>query len=421
MKDKERDILDDLFQSKLYDFEADTEPGDWHEIAGRLPRKAPVPLYRKAAFWAAAAVVALLLMVGGLHLFEQEPVSQPIAREIQKQTEEIKSRMAEELKTPSTEQETPPTIPTIVKQAITRTTQSFKNTENEPVTVQKQYTDEPVFEIGDDETPVISRAAEEEEHVAVEAATDTPQAEGNEKKMLIADASATSRERKAPARKWGFGMGAGSFSVASNNVVPGYVTNSGLRSESLMLLNSSDFSSSPKTDVKHRTPISFGLGISRYLNDRFSLQTGLTYTYLSSEWKTNPREAYHVLTKQHLHFIGIPLSVTYKITEWNRFLFYASAGVMGEINVAGHLKSKLLKDELREEVELTGEKINKRMKEPLFSANVRLGVSYPIIRFVSAYGEVGAGYYFDNGSDIETIRSEKPFNINAQLGFRLNF
>ena len=33
MKDKERDIFDDLFRSKLQDFEADTMPGDWEAIA----------------------------------------------------------------------------------------------------------------------------------------------------------------------------------------------------------------------------------------------------------------------------------------------------------------------------------------------------------------------------------------------------
>ena len=30
-------------------------------------------------------------------------------------------------------------------------------------------------------------------------------------------------------------------------------------------------------------------------------------------------------------------------------------------------------------------------------------------------------YYFDNGSDIETIHSEKPFNVSLQFGFRFGF
>lgn len=39
MKDKERDIFDDLCRSKLQDFEADTMPGDWEAIADRLAVK----------------------------------------------------------------------------------------------------------------------------------------------------------------------------------------------------------------------------------------------------------------------------------------------------------------------------------------------------------------------------------------------
>ena len=62
-----------------------------------------------------------------------------------------------------------------------------------------------------------------------------------------------------------------------------------------------------------------------------------------------------------------------------------------------------------------------RMKEWLWSVNGKVGVSYPIIRFVSAFGEVSANYYFDNGSTIETIHSEKPFTIGFNMGFRLGF
>ena len=72
-----------------------------------------------------------------------------------------------------------------------------------------------------------------------------------------------------------------------------------------------------------------------------------------------------------------------------------------------------------EEVATLDEKI--RMKEWLWSVNAGVGVSYPIIRFVSAFAEIGASYYFDNGSKIETIHSEKPFNVNLQIGFRLGF
>ena len=70
--EKERDTFDDLFRSKLQDFEVDTMPGDWEAIADRLPVKAPVPFRRTLRYWAAAAVVSLLMITSGVYLFKSE-------------------------------------------------------------------------------------------------------------------------------------------------------------------------------------------------------------------------------------------------------------------------------------------------------------------------------------------------------------
>ena len=183
----------------------------------------------------------------------------------------------------------------------------------------------------------------------------------------------------------------------------------------LMLMNnvaSPMQNSTPKTDIKHHRPISFGLGIGRALNDRFSLQSGLVYSFMSSDWQTNG--TYHAKTNQKLHFIGIPLSISYKIAEWNKFVAYASAGGMGEINIAGKMKNTLFSDKK----EINSIKENTRMKELLWSLNARVGVSYPVIRFINVFAEAGVDYYFENGSIIETVHSEKPFNASFQVGFR---
>ena len=213
-------------------------------------------------------------------------------------------------------------------------------------------------------------------------------------------------------------MGAGNLSVGTSQLVPHYVTNSAaLRSENLMSMNTwgAIKEASPKTDIQHHTPISFGVSVSRQLSNRFYLQTGLSYSYLRSEWSTNG--TYHTETDQRLHFLGLPLSIAYRIAEWNRFLFYASAGGMAEVNVAGKQQLQLFSDEIA----IVKQTEHIRMKEWLWSVNGKVGVSYPIIRFVSAFGEVSANYYFDNGSTIETIHSEKPFTIGFNMGFRLGF
>ena len=418
MSDKERDIWDDLFQSRLKDFEADTDPGDWEAIADRLPGKAPVPLRRTWRYWAAAAVIALSLVPAGKFLYDRygegRKETPPIAREIS---------------WPSLEEEGKE--PLIPGKFLPDRTSVLASTEGKSV----RKTERAVSALSVKISPVSDRSMfSEDENIPLEKIKDSdeirievPRAEKGirvpvsvRNRTFIADAAPVTRREPARinTRKWGFGMGGGGMSIGADNLVPQYVTNSSvLKSENLTSLNALDASMADpaETDIRHKTPIGFGVSVSRYLNERLSLQTGLTYSFLRSEWSTN--NTYHIDNDQRLHFLGIPLSVVYKIAEWNRFMFYASAGGMAEVNVAGKRRMKLYSDD----VEILRQSERVRMKEWLWSVNARVGVSYPIIRFVSAFGEVGASYYFDNGSAIETIHSEKPFNVNLQFGFRFGF
>lgn len=410
MKDKERDTLDDLFRSKLQDFEVDTTPEDWEAIASRLPGKASVPFRRALRYWAAAAVVSLLMVTGGVYMSNKEAANTPVAQEIKRQTEDVKSRLTEELIT-NKEQIVPAvtaSIPAVLKTstATTRTRMRANLSERNLVsdTIQEEALSEEV-----EVTDVVAASDTVAEQVLLRSA---------DSRSLIADAQPVSRKEKTKSpSKWGLGMGAGGLSAGSNNSVNAFALRSGEGvDEHLSSMNAVMFDNQlPKTDVKHKTPVSFGLSVSRFLNNRFSLQTGLNYSFLSSEWTTNSR--YHGESKQKLHFIGIPLSLSYKIAEWNSFQFYAAAGGMTEVNVSGKVRTRLFS----EGEQISSETQNRRMKEWLWSVNARAGVSYPVIRFVSAFAEVGAGYYFDNGSKIETIHSEKPFNVSLQVGFRLGF
>jgi hypothetical protein len=228
-------------------------------------------------------------------------------------------------------------------------------------------------------------------------------------------------KRKAlPLRKWSFGTGMG-FTQSSGEVVNTYVLRSSnyIEDEELLSLNAAsdqNLGKMPRTNIQHKTPISFGFSASRYLNNRFSLQTGLVYSLLISNWETQAT-AYNNKTKQTLHFIGIPLSLSYKIAEWNRFRIYASVGMQADMNIAGRLQVKKYSNNLQ--IGVTH--INQRMKEWQWSVNARAGISYPLIPYVSVFGEAGAAYYFDNGSSIETIYSDKAFNISPQIGLRLSF
>ena len=407
MKDKERDIFDDLCRSKLQDFEADTMPGDWEAIADRLPVKKSVPFRRTLRYWAAAAVISLLVVTGGVYVFNHDRERLPVAETIQKETEVVENRLAEQSESATPAVPARPSQNEIAVAASVPVNRVAKRAVAQVAAATAFRSD-----MTEDD---VALSPENDDTVAV---VSSEAAEVVETRSLLADATPVKKEeKKAPAKRWSFGMGGGSVSAGTSNSINAYaLKNTMMTDQELLQLNSPYFNSqSPKTKIRHKTPVSVGLGVGYSLNDRFSLQSGLNYTFLSSEWETGA--VYHGETKQKLHFIGIPLSLSYKIAEWKRIQFYAAAGAMTEINVAGKLNSKIFV----EQNEIRHEKKHIRMKEWMWSVNARAGASYPLLRFLSIYAEVGAGYYFDNGSDIETIRSEKPFNVNLRAGFRFGF
>lgn len=417
--EKERDTIDDLFRSKLYDFEEETMPGDWEAIADRLPGKAPVPFRRTLRYWVAAAVVSLLMITSGVYLFRSEKEPPPVADRIEQETKKMETELAKESEVPVTaiqpvEEQIPATPIAKVQQPVVRETYKapVKVADTEPAVISSDDDMEEKAEviIHSDETDVVETEDVVQGHPEVGSANDT--------RSLVADvAPAGKKEKTVSPRRWGFGMGGGSVTTGTSNSLNTYVLkNTSLTDQELLFLNSANFENSTRrTNVKHKTPVSVGMSVSYSLNNRFALVTGLNYSLLSSSWETT--DTYHNKTSQKLHFIGVPLSLSYKIAEWKRFQVYAAAGVMTEVNVSGKLVTK--KYMHKELYEKESEHI--RMKEWMWSVNARAGVSYPLLRFVSLYAEVGADYYFDNGSSIETVRSEKPFNVNLQAGFRLGF
>lgn len=396
MKEKDRDILDDIFRSKLEHVEAETNPEDWDSIVSRLPQPRIIPLRRRWPYWAAAVISLLLVMGGGIYLSRHNEVDTTIAKQVKKETQTIQSQIKEEtnnIDIPSpivTAGKQPATL--AVARQIVHVTNSLPEGDKPDIPVDnkndvvKEKIDFP------DNRPVVEEIRIDKEP-----------------------------KKTAPSRKWGFGMGAGGVTEGSGNVVNTYVLRSSSLYEDEKLLSMNALSDvaegkEPKTNIKHKTPVSFGISVSRQLNDRFSLQTGLTYSLLTSDWETQA-STYNKEIRQRLHFVGIPLSLSYRIADWKRFRFYASAGAQAEINVAGKERTKSLFFDRQTSVNT----IDVRMKEWQWSVNARAGVSYPLLRYISAYAEVGAAYYFDNGSKIETIYSDKAFNVSPQIGLRLNF
>lgn len=154
-------------------------------------------------------------------------------------------------------------------------------------------------------------------------------------------------------------------------------------------------------DIKHHQPISFGLSVRKALGKGFSLESGLTYTLLSSDAKLANDD--HQI-EQKLHYIGIPLRANWNFLDKKLVTLYVSGGGMVEKCVYGKLGSE------------------KETVKPLqFSVSGAVGAQLNATKRVGIYVEPGVAYYFDDGSDIQTIRKENPFSFNIQAGIRLTY
>lgn len=169
------------------------------------------------------------------------------------------------------------------------------------------------------------------------------------------------------------------------------------------------------TETKHHQPIKLGISINYKINDKWSLQTGFTYSYLSSDFNINSHGEKNI-KEQKLHYVGLPVSVSYSIWHNNAVNIYATAGGEAEKLVNG--KAKTTHDANGIETYSTTENI--KSSKLLFSTNAAAGIEYKTGKSFSLYAEPGISYHFKNGSEIKNIYTENPLNFNLNIGIRIN-
>lgn len=177
----------------------------------------------------------------------------------------------------------------------------------------------------------------------------------------------------------------------------------------------SNSSNEISSTVKNWQPIQVGVSVAYSFTDRLSIESGLTYSCLISDLSSGtPLGNYDI--RQTLHYIGLPLALRYDFLKIKGFSLYASAGGQMEKCVAGKTRTDYFVD---------GKKVSSEngriMVEPLqWSVNAYVGAQYSFNRLVGLYVEPGAAYYFRNGSPVNCIYSERPFNFSLRAGLRFS-
>lgn len=170
-------------------------------------------------------------------------------------------------------------------------------------------------------------------------------------------------------------------------------------------------------DSKHHDlPIRVGLSVRLNLGDQWSLESGVNYTYLRSTF-TRESNTYQEKRTQKLNYIGIPLTVSRSLWRNNSLNIYLSAGTMAELLVKG--KSDITYTAYGDLQNTDQDAVSSHRLQ--WSVNGAMGVEWRAAKNIGIYAEPGVGYYLDNHDGIDNRYKDKPWNMNLNMGLRLNF
>ncbi len=158
--------------------------------------------------------------------------------------------------------------------------------------------------------------------------------------------------------------------------------------------------------AKHHQPFKVGLSLRVPVGRRWNIQAGLDYAYLKSEFE-DVGYGTSMTATQTLHYMGIPLGLSYDVLCGRRFNVYGTVG--GEVQ-------KLVKGTC------ATEQAERKVKEgrPVWSVGATVGAAYKLSETVGVYVEPGVDYHFKNGSGVESAYTHRPLGFSLNVGLRLN-
>lgn len=165
----------------------------------------------------------------------------------------------------------------------------------------------------------------------------------------------------------------------------------------------------------HDKPITFGLSMTKIINSNWNVETGLQYSLLKSEFILG-EDDYYVQKRQKIHYLGIPLRLSYKWFDANRWTAYTSAGIILNIPLSGKT----------DEQYVTGTVIpysySWHFTSPFqWTVGTGVGLQYNFANNWGVYLEPTFSWHIPNGSTTRTIWTEHPFTITVPFGIRFTW
>ena len=166
---------------------------------------------------------------------------------------------------------------------------------------------------------------------------------------------------------------------------------------------------------QHDKPITFGISLTKNIGKNWSLGTGIQYSLLKSNFTLGEGE-YFINRVQKVHYLGIPLSTSYKWFNSKNWSAYSSVGIIFNIPMYGK----------NNEQYITGTTVPYKdswhfTPSVQWSVGVGTGLQYNFAPNWSMYLEPSFNWYIPNGSTVHTIWTEHPFSISVPFGIRFTW
>ena len=421
--DDEKENLRNL----LYDYEVELPAGDWQAIESRLPRGKVVPII--SLWWrSVAAAVALLLVIGGgvWWSFKGDDIkedalladstTQPLITpaliceddniddvRVEEPTASVLSESGNQLKiaSPKSVVDVEKTIhsASVIESAI-EASESVAMIHEEPVKHAEESSEAPA-------TKPQERQLSIEEAEILLAQQHAAQQEEIEQASLA--------KREARADMWDLGA------LASIN--PSSMSNLSSPSQPMMSGASQlgQKNVEAATKVRHDLPVTVGLQVGFNLVQNLDIRTGLSYTYLRSQFVTQTDGGSNKrVDNQMLHYLGIPVSLSYRFLNTKYVTLYVAAGGMIEQGISRQEESEITTSQ---GTVISHNRYSGEIKGIQWSVNGNIGAAVTIYKGMQIYVEPGVAWYIPNvyNPQPESQRTASPFNFNLQCGLRYTF
>lgn len=172
-------------------------------------------------------------------------------------------------------------------------------------------------------------------------------------------------------------------------------------------------------EYSHKIPVKVGLTARYNITGRLGVETGLTYSILSSSVKTGNSETGNNWSSgsQTLHYLGIPLNISFDILNSRYVNIYITGGGMMEKSISGNIKTDEYVDGKFART-LTAKISPKGLQ---WSVNAAAGVQANILPQLGVFVEPGVSHHFKNGTRVRSIYTDKPTDFSLGFGLRYSF